>query len=117
MINLIEILSAGMKTDPNYPECAGCARSSHNAHCAWATTNECVDAKKWGVVSPGLDEVRFKRESTFMKTVKKIWVDQWTLLVVLKDESIPGFYQLNRYYVTDGVHWSCSVDWAGTIRP
>ena len=42
--------------DPNFPKCAGCIRSSHNAHCAWALFRshhngmrkpKCVDGDKF----------------------------------------------------------------------
>jgi len=40
--------------DPNFPKCAGCIRSSHNAHCAWAFGSrdgmrkpKCVDGDKF----------------------------------------------------------------------
>ena len=35
-VNLAMKLMTSMARDHIYPKCAGCVRSSHNAHCAWA---------------------------------------------------------------------------------
>jgi len=46
--------SAGDPVDPQYPKCAGCIRSSHNAHCGWVFGSrdgtrkpKCVDGDKF----------------------------------------------------------------------
>lgn len=36
----------GEPLDPKYPNCAGCERSSHNAHCAWADV-KCIEGDKF----------------------------------------------------------------------
>jgi hypothetical protein len=36
-----------VQADPQFPKCAGCLRSSHNAHCAWAVTGKCKDGDKF----------------------------------------------------------------------
>lgn len=55
-----------MKTDPNFPKCAGCIRSSHNAHCAWAITGKCVDGSEF-MVKNGMQEMSYEEKRKYVE--------------------------------------------------